>query len=83
MEVCAVRVYTETNAEYSLCPRCKMPMEREYLNYCGFCGQRLAWNRFREGNVEIVQCGRGSVPAGQGSKTGEETQAPPAYIEIE
>lgn len=29
---------------YPLCPRCKMSMEREYVNYCDRCGQKLNWD---------------------------------------
>ncbi len=29
---------------YPLCPRCDLPLEREYQNYCDRCGQCLDWN---------------------------------------
>lgn len=28
---------------YPLCPRCKCSLEREYMNFCDRCGQRLSW----------------------------------------
>lgn len=71
LEVSAIRAYTGVCSEYALCPRCKMPMEREYLSYCGSCGQRLAWNRFREGAVQVIRCGSESAPAKQDGEAEE------------
>lgn len=31
---------------YPICPRCGMPMEREYQRFCEHCGQALSWSRF-------------------------------------
>lgn len=76
LEVSAVRAYTGVCSEYALCPRCKMPMEREFLRYCGSCGQRLAWNRFREGLVEVIQCGGEGAPARRDGEAEENIQAP-------
>lgn len=28
---------------YPVCPRCKYTIEREYMNYCDRCGQKLGW----------------------------------------
>ena len=28
---------------YPLCPRCGVPLEREYQGFCDRCGQRLDW----------------------------------------
>ena len=28
---------------YPICPRCDYTIEREYMNYCDRCGQRLGW----------------------------------------
>ena len=28
---------------YAKCPRCKTPMEYDYVRFCSHCGQRLAW----------------------------------------
>ena len=30
-------------ASHYVCPRCKITMEREFMNYCDSCGQRLGW----------------------------------------
>ncbi len=32
--------------EYSLCPTCKIPIDREYQNFCDNCGQRLSWTKY-------------------------------------
>lgn len=29
---------------YPVCPRCHIPMEREYMRFCDRCGQRLNWS---------------------------------------
>lgn len=29
---------------YYVCPRCRITMEREYMNFCDRCGQRLDWH---------------------------------------
>ena len=29
---------------YPLCPRCQRSLEREYMNFCDRCGQKLSWN---------------------------------------
>lgn len=29
---------------FSICPRCKSSMEREYMSFCDRCGQKLNWD---------------------------------------
>ena len=31
---------------YPICPRCNLTMDREYMNVCDHCGQKLVWKRF-------------------------------------
>ena len=31
---------------FPVCPRCNISLEREYMNYCDYCGQRLEWNNY-------------------------------------
>ena len=31
---------------YSVCPRCRLALEREFQNYCDRCGQRLSWELY-------------------------------------
>ena len=31
---------------YPLCPRCQISLEREYMQFCNNCGQKLSWNKF-------------------------------------
>ncbi len=40
---------------YYICPRCKLTMEREYMNFCDRCGQRLDWRGC--GHAKIVYPG--------------------------
>ena len=28
---------------YPICPRCDCTIDREYMNFCDRCGQRLGW----------------------------------------
>ena len=46
MTVTAVRYYPAcpNSFTYPLCPRCSLPMEREYQSFCEHCGQALDWN---------------------------------------
>lgn len=29
---------------FPICPRCRIPLEREYMVFCDRCGQRLDWS---------------------------------------
>lgn len=31
---------------YPLCPKCGVPLDREYQHFCDRCGQRLDWSRY-------------------------------------
>lgn len=31
---------------YPICPRCDCTIDREYMNFCDRCGQRLGWEFF-------------------------------------
>ena len=52
MEVTTLRIYRVHHSEYSICPRCKIPMEREFVNFCSNCGQRLSWELYLQGDIE-------------------------------
>lgn len=52
MEVTTLRIYRVHYSEYSICPRCEIPIEREFVNYCSNCGQRLSWELFLQGDIE-------------------------------
>lgn len=45
MIVTAVRCYSACSEQftYPLCPRCSLPLEREYQHFCEHCGQALDW----------------------------------------
>lgn len=44
--VTQIRVYPKGDI-YPVCPRCGQSLDREYMNFCDSCGQRLAWEAFR------------------------------------
>lgn len=37
---------TDDQEHFPVCPRCRISLEREYMNYCDRCGQRLDWFGF-------------------------------------
>lgn len=39
---------------YPMCPRCNQCLNREYLNYCYHCGQRLSWKYFNYKTLKSV-----------------------------
>ncbi|NBI68937.1 hypothetical protein D1646_19540 [Pseudoflavonifractor sp. 60] len=36
---------------YPVCPQCSVTMDREYQNYCGFCGQHLDWKAYKKAEI--------------------------------
>ena len=36
---------------YPVCPRCDCTLEREYMNFCDRCGQRLDWTSFEYARI--------------------------------
>ena len=36
---------------YYICPRCKVPLDRDYQNFCNRCGQHLDWSGCRKAKV--------------------------------
>lgn len=36
----------DSGNSYPLCPRCNSTIDREYMNFCDRCGQRLGWDFF-------------------------------------
>lgn len=48
MKVKEACLYNRSQDVYALCPRCKIPIEREYQAYCDRCGQALKWNNFEK-----------------------------------
>ena len=56
MEVTTLRIYRVHDSEYSICPRCEIPIEREFVNYCSNCGQKLSWESYLKGDIETEYC---------------------------
>ena len=46
MRVTHLRVFPDS--AFYLCPRCNIPMEREFQAYCDRCGQHLDWKEYRQ-----------------------------------
>ena len=51
MPVTEVLVLPKVSSEFSVCPRCRSSLEREYQSYCDRCGQHLSWNDFHHAKV--------------------------------
>ena len=45
-------IYEKENSVYALCPRCRSVMERDYIRFCGNCGQRLQWQNWEKAPVK-------------------------------
>lgn len=39
----ALPVQDHTAHGFAICPRCRMPLDRDYQAYCDRCGQHLGW----------------------------------------
>ena len=50
-EVC---VFSDGNS-FSVCPRCGLTLEREYMNFCDRCGQKLDWKEYEKAVVIRVK----------------------------
>ncbi len=37
------RTFRRSGTGYYVCPRCHIPLEREFASYCDRCGQCLRW----------------------------------------
>ena len=71
MIVMAVREYVDCVGlyVYPLCPRCSLPMEREYQQYCDHCGQALDWEQYSKAKVIKVRCSKCSTEETRNSTT--------------
>ena len=45
------KVIVYSNTTYSVCPRCAVILEREYMAFCDRCGQKLNWDFFEHAKV--------------------------------
>ena len=53
LSVTRVLLFPSGNS-YPICPRCEYTIEREYMNFCDRCGQRLGWELFDNARVVCV-----------------------------
>ena len=56
MRVSEIMVFSMSYGKtgFAVCPRCKFTMEHEYAPFCGRCGQRLDWSRYRHAVLRIA-----------------------------
>lgn len=50
MLVTHVRLF-QSDGAYPVCPQCGITMERDYQNFCSFCGQRLDWKDYKKAKI--------------------------------
>ena len=46
-----ITVVYRSGGAFPLCPRCGLPLEREYQNFCDRCGQKLSWRNYAHAEV--------------------------------
>lgn len=65
MNVEEIKVYQTGAGEigYAVCPRCGITMEREYMNYCSRCGQRVGWKGYQK--VRVIYPGKKGAASGK------------------
>ena len=71
MPITEIHVHWNGNS-YSVCPRCKATMEREYQAFCDRCGQRLDWSKYED--AEVVYTGWSGPAANEDDEQERETQ---------
>lgn len=42
------------NMAFSVCPRCRITLDRDYQAYCDRCGQALNWKHFRKALIVLI-----------------------------
>lgn len=64
MPVTELKVFLECHDQtaYYLCPRCRLTMEREFMNFCDRCGQRLDWRHYENAQIVYVRSRSHSLP---------------------
>ena len=71
MPITEIHVHWNCNS-YSVCPRCKATMEREYQTFCDRCGQRLDWSQCED--ARVVYTGWSGRAANEDDEQERETQ---------
>ncbi len=54
MDVTEVVYFPSGASTFPRCPRCAATLEREYMNYCDRCGQKLDWKHFSKAKVCLL-----------------------------
>lgn len=57
MPVAELKVFPECHCQpaYYVCPRCRLTMEREFMNFCDRCGQRLDWRDYENAKIVCIR----------------------------
>ncbi len=53
MLVTELDVYKNLDSYY-VCPRCRIPLEREFVAYCDRCGQCLNWAEYKKARLVFI-----------------------------
>lgn len=53
MAVNEVHLYRNNHA-FSVCPRCRLTLDREYQAFCDRCGQALNWKYLKQASLVVV-----------------------------
>lgn len=51
MQIVNFIVYLDSSygyEKYYVCPRCQIPLERDFMSFCSCCGQKLDWKNYKK-----------------------------------
>ena len=51
--VTQIKEYPDSMLSFSVCPKCRSTLEREYQSYCDRCGQCLDWSEFSDAEIIV------------------------------
>ncbi len=51
MKVTETVIFKKVNLVFSICPRCNKSLDREYMEFCSNCGQKLSWKDFNKTKI--------------------------------
>lgn len=49
-----VRVFSD-GSSFPVCPKCDLTLDREYMNFCDRCGQKLDWKGYEKAIVVRIK----------------------------
>ena len=51
MKVTETVIFKKVNLVFSICPRCNKSLDREYMEFCSNCCQKLSWKYFNKTKI--------------------------------